>query len=158
MTLEGNWVTEEAKEAGSAFSFRIRQKLHEEQTPYQKIEIYETEKFGNLMLIDGFVMLSSWDNFLYHEMMSHPVLFTHPAPHKVLIIGGGDCGTLREVLRHAGVEWVLQAEIDERVTRVAETYFPGLCESNGDPRVQFLFEDAIAWMREVMAASVDVIF
>jgi spermidine synthase len=90
MSLQGNWFTEEHQEAGSAFSFRIRQKLHEEQTPYQKIEIFETEKFGNLMAIDGFVMLTSWDNFLYHEMMTHPVLFTHPAPHRVLIIGGGD--------------------------------------------------------------------
>lgn len=157
MSLQGNWVTEEHKEAGSAFSFQIRKKLHEEQTPYQKIEIFETEKFGNLMLIDGFVMLSSWDNFLYHEMMSHPVLFTHPAPRKVLIIGGGDCGTLREVLKHPDIELAQQVDIDERVTRLSEEYFPELCESNNDPRAELHFADGIKWVKDAETDSYDAI-
>lgn len=152
-----NWFTEECEEAGSAFSLRIRKKLHEEQTPYQKIEIYETESFGNLMVIDGFVMLSSRDNFLYHEMLGHPVLFTHPAPHRVLIIGGGDCGTLREVLRHPDIEQVWQVDIDERVTRLAEQYFPELCESNSDPRAELHFADGIRWVREAETGSLDVL-
>jgi spermidine synthase len=157
MALEGNWVTEEHTGVGSAFSFRVRQKLHEEQTPYQKIEIFETESFGNLMLIDGFVMLTSWDNFLYHEMMSHPVLFTHPAPRKVLIIGGGDCGTLREVLKHPDIELAQQVDIDERVTRLSEQYFPELCESNNDPRAELHFTDGIKWVKDAETASYDVI-
>jgi len=139
--LDKNWFTELCDEAGSAFSLRIRAKLHEEQTPFQKIEIYETTDFGNLMVIDGFIMLSSRDNFLYHEMMSHPVLFTHPAPKRVLIIGGGDCGTLREVLRHPDVETVEQVDIDERVTRLSEIHFPELCEANDDPRAHLHFAD-----------------
>src|ERR687897_848209 len=73
------------------------------------------------------------DNFFYHEMMAHAPLFTHPDPREVVIIGGGDCGTLREVLRHAGVRRAVQCDIDEQVTRMAEKYFPELCESNGDP-------------------------
>jgi len=157
MSLEGNWVTEVHREAGSAFSFQIRNKLHEEQTPYQKIEIFETEKFGNLMLIDGFVMLTTWDNFLYHEMMSHPVLFTHPAPRKALIIGGGDCGTLREVLKHPDIELAQQVDIDERVTRLSEKYFPQLCESNNDPRAELHFKDGIKWVKDAETDSYDVI-
>ncbi|HHH46219.1 MAG TPA: polyamine aminopropyltransferase [Thiotrichales bacterium] len=157
MVLDANWFTEVCEEGGSAFSLKIRRKLHEEQTPYQRIEIYETETFGNLMVIDGFIMLSSRDNFLYHEMMSHPALFTHPAPRRVVIIGGGDCGTLREVLRHPEIEHVLQVEIDERVTRLAEQYFPELCEANGDPRAEFFFGDGIRWMAEAEPGSVDVI-
>lgn len=157
MALEGNWFTEEHLDAGSAFSFRIRQKLHEEQTPYQKIEIFETEKFGNLMTIDGFVMLTSWDNFLYHEMMTHPVLFTHPAPHRVLIIGGGDCGTLREVLKHPDITLAQQVDIDERVTRLSEQYFPELCESNNDPRAELHFADGIKWVKDAATDSYDVI-
>ena len=157
MALDANWFTEVCEEGGSAFSLKIRRKLHEEQTPYQRIEIYETETFGNLMVIDGFIMLSARDNFLYHEMMSHPALFTHPAPRRVVIIGGGDCGTLREVLRHPEVEHVLQVEIDERVTRLAEQYFPELCEANGDPRAEFFFGDGIRWMAEAKPGSVDVI-
>ena len=151
------WFTEICEEHGSAISFRIRRKLHEEKTPWQHIEIFETTDFGNLMVIDGFVMLTSRDNFLYHEMMSHPVLFTHPSPKRVVIIGGGDCGTLREVLKHRDVDHVLQVEIDEQVTRLSEQYFPELCESNNDPRAEFLFGDGIRWMKEAEAGSVDII-
>ena len=109
------------------------------------------------MVIDGFIMLTSRDNFLYHEMMAHPALFTHPDPQRVVIIGGGDCGTLREVLRHLGVKQVVQVEIDERVTRLAEQYFPELCESNHDPRASFDFGDGIQRMKDAPAGSVDVI-
>jgi len=151
------WFTEEHADAGSAFSLQIKGKLAEVQSPYQKIEIYETRSFGNLMVIDGCVMLTSRDNFLYHEMMSHPVLFTHLRPRRVCIIGGGDCGTLREVLRHREVEEVVQIDIDEQVTRLAERYFPELCESNADPRAHLLFEDGIRWIRERAPGSLDVL-
>ena len=157
MTLDDHWFTEPCDESGSAFSLRVRRKLHEEQSPFQKIEVYETTHFGNLMVIDGFIMLSGRDNFLYHEMMSHPALYSHHAPRRVAIIGGGDCGTLREVLRHPEVERVTQIDIDERVTRVAETYFPELCQSNDDPRAELLFIDGIRWMEEAPAGSLDVI-
>ena len=103
------------------------------------------------------IMLTGRDNFLYHEMMSHPVLFTHSNPKRVVVIGGGDCGTLREVLRHREVESAVQVEIDERVTRVSEQFFPELCESNDDPRAQLLFDDGIAYMRNAAAESIDVV-
>ncbi len=154
---EQRWFIEECEEGGTALAFRIRAKLHEEQTPYQRIAVYETEAFGNLMVIDGFVMLTTRDNFLYHEMLSHPALYAHPAPRRVVIVGGGDCGTLREVLRHPEVERVVQVEIDERVTRLAERYFPELTEANGDPRAELRFEDGIRWMREAAPGSADVI-
>ncbi|MEN8174306.1 MAG: polyamine aminopropyltransferase [Pseudomonadota bacterium] len=157
MDLRGDWFTEVCEEAGSAFSLEVRARLHEEQSAFQRIEVYETRAFGNLMVIDGFVMLSARDNFLYHEMMAHPVLFTHPAPRRVAIIGGGDCGTLSEVLKHPEVGQVTQIDIDERVTRVAERYFPELCASNRDPRAELLFVDGIQWMRDAEAGSLDVI-
>ncbi|MBK1648272.1 polyamine aminopropyltransferase [Rhabdochromatium marinum] len=157
MLNPNEWFTEIAEDAGSAFSLRIKGKLHEEQTPYQSIEVYDTETFGHLMVIDGFTMLSSRDNFLYHDMLSHPVLFTHPAPRRVAIIGGGDCGTLREVLKHQEVETATQIDIDERVTRVAEQFFPELTASNQDPRAQLLFEDGIAWIRQAANNHLDVI-
>jgi spermidine synthase len=157
MLDEKDWFTEVADEAGSAFSMRVKRRLHHEQSPFQTIEVYETETFGNLMVIDGFTMLSSRENFLYHEMLAHPVLFTHPHPRRVAIIGGGDCGTLREVLRHEAIESVVQIDIDERVTRVAERFFPELAESNDDPRANLLFEDGIRWMQQAPAQSLDVI-
>src|SRR5262245_1668951 len=124
MTLDKDWYTEQWAGQGSAISLKIKKKLHEEQSSYQRIEIYETETFGRLMTLDGLVMVTGRDNFIYHEMMAHPALFTHPEPKRVLIIGGGDCGTLREVLKHEQVTMAEQVELDERVTRVAEKFFP----------------------------------
>lgn len=157
MLNANDWFTEIDQNNHLAFSLKIKRKLHEEQTAFQKIEIYETESFGNLMVIDGCIMLSSRDNFLYHEMMTHPVLYSHPAPRRVWIIGGGDCGSLKEVLKHPEVESAIQIEIDERVTRLAEQYFPELCEANHDPRAQLKFEDGIKWVQEAPPNSVEVI-
>ena len=157
MLDKDSWFTEICTEGGSAFSLKIREKLHDEQTAFQHIEIYATERFGNLMVIDGFVMLTTYDNFIYHEMLSHPALFTHPSPKTAVIIGGGDCGTLREVLKHDELTHVLQVEIDERVTRLAEEFFPELCTSNNDTRAEFLFSDGIQWMQDTERGSVDVI-
>lgn len=98
--LNDGWFTEVFQDQGTAFSLQVKKKLHEEQTEFQKLEIWETETFGNLMVLDGCVMLTTRDNFLYHEMMTHPALFTHKDPKKVVIVGGGDCGTLKEVLKH----------------------------------------------------------
>lgn len=124
MSANDNWYIEHFQPTGSAIGFRISGKLDEVQSPFQKIEIYQTTDWGKLMLIDGAVMLTSRDNFFYHEMISHPALFTHAAPKRVVIIGGGDCGTLREVLKHPGVESATQCDIDEQVTRMSEKYFP----------------------------------
>lgn len=157
MTLDDKWFTEICGDCGTAFSLKITQKLHEEKTPYQTIAIYETEKFGKLMVIDGCTMVSSRDNFLYHEMMSHPVLFTHPDPKNVVIIGGGDCGTLREVLKHPGVAKAWQIEIDQRVTDLSAQYFPELCQSNDDPRAELCFVDGIQWVADAAPGSIDVI-
>lgn len=155
--LDDNWFTEIHPEESTAFSLRIKGKVHEETSSCQTIRIYETETFGYLMAIDGCVMLSTRDNFLYHEMMAHPVLFTHRDPKRVAIIGGGDCGTLREVLRHDDVQEVWQAEIDERVTRLAEQWFPELCEANEDPRANFFFGDGIKWIQDTDPGYFDVI-
>lgn len=151
------WFTEQHDYSGSSIGFRVTHRLHAEQTPFQSIEIYDTTDWGKLMVIDGCVMVTTRDNFFYHEMMSHPALFTHANPQRVVIIGGGDCGTLREVLRHKAVASAIQVEIDERVTRLAEKYFPELCESNGDPRAELLFIDGIQWMANCAPESLDVI-
>lgn len=154
---QATWQYENFEHTGSAIGYRVTRKLDEVQSPFQKIEIFETTDWGNLMLIDGAVMLTTRDNFLYHEMMSHPALFTHPDPKRVVIIGGGDCGTLREVLKHRGVESATQCDIDEQVTRMAEKWFPELCERNGDPRAELLFDDGVAYMKNCEAGSVDIV-
>jgi spermidine synthase len=156
MALDKSWFTEAIEKTGTAFSLK-GQLLHEEQTPYQKIEIWQTDTFGYLMAIDGCTMVSTRDNFLYHEMMSHPALYSHPDPKNVVIVGGGDCGTLREVLKHSEVKSATQVEIDERVTRLAEKYFPELCDANDDPRATLFFGDGIQWMKDAKRESIDLI-
>ncbi|MFP4155779.1 MAG: polyamine aminopropyltransferase [Halothiobacillaceae bacterium] len=155
--LEGDWKFEVVDEMGAAFGLKVRGKLHDEQTPWQHLEVFETERWGNLMVLDEVFMLSSLENFLYHEMMAHPAMFTHPDPKRVVIIGGGDCGTLREVLKHPGVESVIQVDIDEAVTRASERFFPELCDANDDARATLLFDDGIKWMRAAESGSVDII-
>ncbi|MGI9212633.1 MAG: polyamine aminopropyltransferase [Methylococcaceae bacterium] len=151
------WFSEVYPHHGSAFSLKVSEKLHEEQSPFQRIEVYETEWFGTLMVIDGCTMVSDRDNYLYHEMMTHPVLYTHPNPETVWIIGGGDCGSLKEVLKHPEVKRAVQIDIDERVTRLAERYFPELCASNDDPRAELLFIDGIQFVKDAASESVDLI-
>jgi spermidine synthase len=151
------WYSEAHKDAGSAWSLVIETRLAHAETDFQTIDIYKTRDWGNLMVIDGFVMLTTRDNFLYHEMLTHPALFSHPAPKRVLIIGGGDCGTLSEVLRHQGVEHCTQVEIDEEVTRLAEKHFPELCQRNSDPRAELLFDDGLAYIKNAAEGSFDLI-
>lgn len=153
------WFVEEQGDNGIALALRLsaRGLVHEERTAFQHIQVYETETFGKLMVIDGCVMLTSRDEYLYHEMIAHPALTAHADPRRVVIIGGGDCGTLREVLKHDGVQHAVQVDIDEGVTRAALAHFPELCVRNDDPRAELRFEDGVAWMDAAVAGSVDVI-
>ncbi len=157
MSLDDQWFSEAFESEGVAFSLRVRRKLLDERTRYQHIEVFETSHWGNLLTLDGCVMLTGRDNFLYHEMMSHPALFTHAAPRRVLIIGGGDCGTLREVLRHPDVTEVVQVDIDEGVTRAAARFFPELTEANDDPRAELRFEDGLAYIKSSGDRTFDVV-
>lgn len=157
MTIDENWFTEADAATGTALSLRLGEHVHSEQTPFQRIDIYRTDTFGYLMTIDGCTMVSTRDNFLYHEMLTHPALNAHPAPKRVVIVGGGDCGTLNEVLKHPEVASAVQVEIDERVTRLAEEYFPELCARNSDPRAELFFGDGIQWMKDVEENSVDLV-
>lgn len=154
---DDQWFTEVFDSHGSAFSLKVSEKLLDVQSEYQHLEVYATETYGNLMVLDGCVMLTDRDNFLYHEMIAHPVLFTHADPKRVVIIGGGDCGTLKEVLRHEGVEKVTQIDIDEEVTKASERFFPSLVESNDDPRAELLFADGVKWVDEAEDDSIDVL-
>ncbi len=133
-------------------SFETQKHLYRESSKYQTIDIVRTEDFGYVMLLDGVLMVSSIDEFVYHEMLSQPTLFTHPHPENVLIIGGGDCGTLTRVLWHQSVQKVVQVEIDEMVTRVAKEYFPQLTACLSDARAELVFTDGIEFLRNNHAA------
>lgn len=112
------WV-EEIHRGRVGLKFPYVDRLFSEQSSFQKVEIYETLDHGRLLLNDGCVMLSDRDEFIYHEMIAHVPLFTHPMPKKVLVIGGGDGGTAREVLRHKSVEHCVMVEIDKVVVEAS---------------------------------------
>jgi spermidine synthase len=99
---------QDAIEFGHGISLRIKIKnvLFNARSQYQEISILETEKLGRMLVIDGITMLTEWDEYAYHEMISHVPLLVHPNPSSVLIIGGGDGGTVREVIKHPTVEMV----------------------------------------------------
>lgn len=122
--------------------------LFSEETPYQNVEVYETDTWGNLMTIDGMVMLSEKDEFVYHEMLTHVGMFSHPDPERVLIIGGGDGGTAREVMRHDSVQRVDMVEIDEAVVRASRQYLPEVGDWE-NPKLNVLFEDGIEFVRRI---------
>lgn len=126
----------------------LRKLLFSRQSEYQLVEVYETDTWGNLMTIDGMVMLSERDEFVYHEMISHVAMFTHPEPERVLIIGGGDGGTAREVLKHPSVEQVDMVEIDKTVVDASKLYFPGVGDFD-NPKLQVLYEDGIAFVKNI---------
>jgi spermidine synthase len=126
----------------------LKKLLFSKQSEYQLVEVYETDTWGNLLTIDGMVMLSERDEFVYHEMISHVAMFTHPQPERVLIIGGGDGGTAREVLKHPAVQQVDMVEIDKTVVDASRLHFPGVGAFE-NPKLNVLYEDGIAFVKNV---------
>ena len=117
-------------------------------SPYQEIAVFETENLGRMLVLDGITMLTEFDEFAYHEMIAHVPLLVHPNPRRVLIIGGGDGGTAREILKHREVEDIQLCEIDEDVPKVCRTYLPSLASSLDDPRVHVHYEDGARFISE----------
>ncbi|MFO7253597.1 MAG: polyamine aminopropyltransferase [Actinomycetes bacterium] len=130
-------------------SVRVSRVLHHEKTPYQELLVVETPQWGRLMALDGFFQTCDRDEFVYHEMGAHVAMCTHPDPRRVLIIGGGDGGMAREVVRHPQVERVDLVEIDERVVECCKQYFPQIAVAlSGNPKVHVHIADGIQWVQE----------
>ncbi len=123
--MEKKYITEWGNDH-VGLSLTITDLLHEETSPYQKIQIAESEQYGRMLILDGVFQTSVKDEWTYHEMVSHVPLMVHPHPERVLIIGGGDGGVAREVCRHESVKQVDLCEIDERVIELSKEYFPSI--------------------------------
>jgi len=126
---------------------KIKNPLEVRKSDYQVISVYETEYFGKMLVIDGCVMLTQYDNFAYHEMIVHVPMNAHPNPEKVLIVGGGDGGTLKEVLKYQSVKEVVLCELDEQVISVAKKHFPEFRSGFSDSRVQVIIDDAASYIK-----------
>lgn len=135
----------------------IRDILLNQRTPYQHLQVMETDILGRMMLLDGIIMLTEHDEFAYHEMLVHPAMQTLGDARRVLIAGGGDGGTAREVLRYASVERVDMVEIDEAVVQASKRFFPALSAGFADPRFHLFVQDGLAFVNAAEPAAYDVI-
>ncbi len=126
---------------GCRVSIKIKDVLCFYRSEYQEIAVFETEKLGRMLVLDGITMLTEFDEFAYHEMIVHVPLLTHPNPSRVLIVGGGDGGTAREVLKHPEVQEIHVCELDREVVKTCRQYLPSLASSFDDPRVKLFYED-----------------
>jgi spermidine synthase len=140
------WITEQYQNMG--LSFKTTEKLYHAQSPYQAIDVLDTVAYGRLLLLDGAVMTTDRDEFVYHEMISHVPMLVHPCPKRVLVIGGGDGGTVRELVKHPEVETVVLCEIDGLVIEACKTYFPKIASQLEHPKVTVKVGDGVAYMAE----------
>jgi spermidine synthase len=134
------WFTEKQTEH-FGITAKVRESLVREQTEYQDLAIIDTIEFGRMLVLDNMVMTTEKDEFVYHEMVAHPALFTHPNPRHVLVVGGGDGGVIREVLKHPKVEKAVLVDIDGKVIEYSKKYLPTIAGWLDDPRVEVLVND-----------------
>ncbi|MDF2946713.1 MAG: spermidine synthase [Bacillales bacterium] len=134
------WFTEKQTKS-FGITAKINKTLHTEQTEFQKLDMVETEEFGNMLILDGMVMTTQKDEFVYHEMVAHIPLFTHPNPENVLVVGGGDGGVIREVLKHPSVKKATLVEIDGKVIEYSKIYLPEIAGELENPRVDVKVDD-----------------
>ena len=143
------WYTEKHSE-NVGITIKTTKTLFSGRSEYQQLDIVETLEFGRMMLLDGLVMVTERDEFIYHDMITHPALFTHPSPQKVLVIGGGDGGSIREIMKHPEVELAILCEIDGLVIDKSIELLPSMaCEIDGsNPRVKLHVDDGLAYIRD----------
>ena len=124
----------------SGIFFEVKNLIYSGRSPYQKIEVIENEHFGRVLLLDGLVQTTERDEFFYHELLVHPALVCHPSPQDMLIVGGGDGGALKEILRYP-VKRAHLVEIDRQVIDVCRKHFPWLAPALEDKRVELVVAD-----------------
>jgi spermidine synthase len=140
------WFTEQHTE-NVRFSIKVDKPLYTGQSEFQRIDIFNSKEFGNFFTLDGFIMVTEKDEFIYHDMIVHVPLATNPKIKNVLVIGAGDGGTVRELTRYCTIEHIDMVEIDKMVVDVCRKYLPQTACKLDDPRVQLYFEDGLKFVR-----------
>ena len=142
------WIRDKWAPNGAAINVKVVKQLESYRSEFQKIDVYETAELGKMLLLDDIIMLTEYDEFAYHEMIAHPALHVHPQANKVLVIGGGDGGTVREILKHSDIREIHVCEIDKEVISVCRKHFPALASGFDDPKVTIFFEDGAVFISE----------
>jgi len=152
----GLWY-EETFDDQIRLGLRVKETLFAGQSPYQRVEVLDTARFGRVLVLDNVFMTSEYDEFLYHELLVHPALTTAPRINRVLVIGGGDGGTVREVLRHPEVHTCVMIELDRMVVEVSKEHLPSIGTAWDDPRLEVRFIDGIEYVKESDDEKFDVV-
>jgi spermidine synthase len=142
------WYTEK-QTPDLGFSCKVKETLYRARTDYQEIAVIDTYQFGRMLVLDGMIQTTVSDNFVYHEMIAHIPMRTHPHPYNVLVIGGGDGGVVREILKYPDVGKVTLVEIDDHVVQAAKRFLPEISSSLEDPRVDLQVADGIEYVRSL---------
>lgn len=150
------WFTD--KDDSRALSIRYSEVLYREKSPFQLVQVLDTYAYGKTLTIDGMVMCTERDEFVYHELITHPAMQLNPNVKRVLVIGGGDGGTVRELMRYADqLEQVVMVEIDEKVVEASRLHLPSLSCQLSHPKLDLRFDDGIAYVKNAADASFDLI-
>lgn len=135
----------------------VREVIYEGSTPYQRVQVLDTYPFGRMLVLDGKTQSSEADEWAYHEALVQPVMAAHPAPRRVMVAGGGEGATMREVLKHPSVEEAVMVDLDREVVELCKAHLPGHHQGTfDDPRLTLLHEDALAYL-EARQAPFDII-
>ncbi|AFS77226.1 spermidine synthase SpeE [Gottschalkia acidurici 9a] len=141
------WYTEEQTD-NVRFSMKVKEHLFTGQSDFQKVDVIDTYDFGKVLTIDGLVMVTEKDEFIYHDMITHVAMSTNPEIKRVLVIGAGDGGTVRELTRYKNIDHIDMVEIDELVVKVSKEFLPITASKLDDPRVNLYFEDGIKFVED----------
>ncbi len=142
------WFTEQHTD-DVRFSIHIKEQLYSGKSYYQQIEVFDSYEFGRVLVLDGYIMLTEKDEYIYHEMMVHVPMACNPNIRRVLVIGAGDGGTVRELCRYDSITQIDMVEIDEQVVKVCKEYLPQTACRLEDPRVHIYYEDGLKFVRRV---------
>jgi len=140
------WFSE-AHTPNVKISIKVDKQLYSGHSEFQRIDVFESPEFGRFLTLDGYMMLTEKDEYIYHEMITHVPMAVHPNVKKVLVIGAGDGGAVRELIRYESIEHIDMVEIDELVVEVCKKYLPKTACGFGDPRVHLYFEDGLRFIR-----------
>lgn len=141
------WYTEQQTDE-VRFSIKVKQHLYTGKSEFQDVDVFESEEFGKFLTLDALMMVTEKDEFIYHDMITHVAMATNPNIKKVLVIGGGDGGTVRELTRYSHIEKIDMVEIDKLVVDVSREYLPITASKLDDPRVSLYFEDGIRFVAD----------
>ena len=140
------WFSE-AQTPNVKLSIRVDKQLYSGQSEFQRIDVFESPEFGRFLTLDGYMMLTEKDEFIYHEMITHVPMAVHPHVRRVLVIGAGDGGVIRELTRYPEIESIDMVEIDPQVVEVCREYLPQTACKLDDPRVHIHYEDGLKYIR-----------